>query len=82
MIEERRLSKTEARLGLSLIAGLLVALGCVVVDRLRDAPTATHAGTEALAAQPAEPTAAAVQQTSYRPEWLPPQDPRQPTLIR
>ena len=50
MIEERRLSKTEARLGLSLIAGLLVALGCVVVDRLRDAPTATHAANASVPA--------------------------------
>lgn len=70
MIEERRLSKTEAGLGLSLIAGLLVALGVAYVYQLDSPPPVTPPDPNWVSAQPA-PVTTAVEQTAYRPEWLP-----------
>jgi hypothetical protein len=70
MNDERDLSKTEACLGLTLIAGLLVTLVGVYVYRL-DAPTpVTTPDPNWVTARPNLPSPAPVQQTAYRPQWL------------
>jgi hypothetical protein len=69
MIEERRLTKTEASLGLTLIGGLLIALGCAYVYQLDSPPPVTPPDPNWVSAQPA-PAATAIEQTAYRPEWL------------
>ena len=84
MSEERRLSKTEASLGLSLIAGLLVALGFAYVYQLDTPPPVDAARSElglGTAAMP--PAKTAVERTAYRPEWLSSQsDEPTPTFVR
>ena len=72
MIEERRLSKIEASLGLSLIAGLLVALGGAYVYQLDEPPPVTPPDPNWVSATPIAPASTAVEQTASRPEWLPP----------
>lgn len=78
MIEERRLSKTEASLGLSLIAALLVALGGAYVYQLDEPTPVTPPDPNWVSAHPAPPAKTAVEQTAYRPEWLPPRGDEQP----
>ncbi len=85
MIEDQRLSKTEASLGISLIAALLVALGGAYVYQLDEPTPVTPPDPNWVSAQPALPSksASAVEQTAYRPEWLPPQGDEQPqTFVR
>jgi hypothetical protein len=69
MIEERRLTKTEASLGLTLIGGLLIALGCAYVYQLDSPPPVTPPDPNWVSAQPAS-AKTAIEQTAYRPEWL------------
>jgi hypothetical protein len=73
MNEERRLSKTEASLGLSLIASLLIALGGAYVYQFDKPTPITSTDPNWVSAQPAAPSSNAVEQTAYRPEWLPQQ---------
>lgn len=90
MTEERNLGATEARIGLTLIIGLLVTLGFVIVHRLGDSPRPTSA-TPALPtySQSTDSDAVGVRtalgipedkatehQTSYAPQWLEPQSPQ------
>lgn len=94
MTDNRNLGVTEATVGLTLITGLLVLLGYLVINRLSnsprpqtaEAPAATTFGNPddgvrtALGVTPSQP---AEHQTSYAPQWLEPQS-EQPgeTLVR
>lgn len=71
MNEERRLSKTEASLGLSLIGGLLVTLAAAYIHQL-DAPVPVHPfdPDRRAAEAAADGPSTAVERTAYRPEWL------------
>jgi hypothetical protein len=83
MIEERRLSKTEASLGLTLIAALLLGLGWAYVYQLDEPAPLTPADPHWAAAKPAAVTSTAIEQTAYRPEWLSPQGDEPPaTFLR
>jgi hypothetical protein len=83
MSEERRLSKMEASLGLTLIAGLLAALGFAYVHQLDTPPPATLPDPNWVSAQATPPAKTAVERTAYRPEWLPSQtDEPKPAFIR
>jgi hypothetical protein len=94
MVRERNFGVAEARIGLSVITCLLVALGYVIIHRLGDstAPTDIETVRGSRAAQvdmpsgppgltdgPTSPSDASNQQTSYRPQWLSPQN--DPTRI-
>ncbi len=72
MMEERRLSKVEACLGLGLLAGLLVALVGVYVYRYDQPPPIAPVDPHWTSAQPAAAASPPVEQTSGRPEWLSP----------
>ncbi len=83
MTEERCLSKTEACLGLTLLAGLLVALVGVYVYRCDQSPSIAPLDPHWTTAQPAAATSLPIGQTSDRPEWLSPQkQPLPPTVVR
>lgn len=76
MDEERRLSTTEAILGLTLIAGLLLALVGAYIYRFDAETPIVPSDPNWAAAEPAPSTRAAqqpVEQVSYRPIWLAPQ---------
>ncbi len=70
MSEERQLSKTEASLGLTLIAALLVGLGGAYVFQLDTPPAVATPEPNWVSQQPAQPSNSAVEQTAYRPEGL------------
>lgn len=70
MSEERQLSKTEAGLGLSLIAALLVGLGWAYVFQLDTPPAVTPPDPHWISQQHAANSTTAIEQTAYRPEWL------------
>ena len=83
MSEERQLSKTEASLGLSLIAALLVGLGGAYVYQLDSPPAVTTPDPNWVSQQPAAPSTTAIEQTAYRPLWLPSQtDPSTERITR
>lgn len=73
MIEERRLSKTEATLGLSLIAVLLVGLVCAYIVQLDEPVAAVPLDPQWESAQSTARSSTAIEQTAYRPTWLSPQ---------
>lgn len=85
MDEERRLSTTEAILGLTLIAGLLLALVGAYIYRFdEETPIVPHDPNWATAG-PALPARAAqqpVEQVSYRPVWLQPQGSAEQAVAR
>lgn len=82
MMEERRLSKLEASLGLALLAGLLAGLVGAYVYRF-DQPPATPPAPPWISKEPAAAAKLPVEQTSYRPEWIPPHaDPPAQSLMR
>jgi hypothetical protein len=89
MVRERNFGIAEARIGLSVITFLLVALGYVTIHRLGDStapaeietiPSSRRAQADApldrpiLTDGPTSPTDTANQQSSYRPQWLSPQN--------
>jgi hypothetical protein len=74
MTEERRLSKVEACLGLSLLAGLLVVLVGVYVYRCDQRPPITPPDPHWSSGQPAAAVSSAISHVSDRPEWLSPQN--------
>ena len=81
MTEERQLSKTEAGLGLTLIAALLAGLGWAYVFQLDTPPPVTPPDPNWVSTQPAAPASTAIEQTAYRPEWLSPQTEQPPQPI-
>jgi hypothetical protein len=88
MVRERNFGVAEARIGLSVITCLLVALGYVIIHRLGDstnpaeietvpnsrAAQADPPGPPTLTDGPNSPSDLSNQQTSYRPQWLSPQN--------
>jgi hypothetical protein len=89
MVRERNFGVAEARIGLSMITCLLVALGYVIIHRLGDSgapaeietiPNSRAAqvgpppGPPTLSDRPTSPGETSNQQTSYRPQWLSPQN--------
>jgi len=74
MTEERHLSKVEASLGLTLLAGLLAVLVGVYVYRFDQPTSAAPRDPHRVSAQPAAAASSPVEQTAYRPEWLAPHD--------
>jgi len=72
MMEERRLSKVEACLGLGLLAGLLAVLVGAYVYRYDQPPPVTPVDPHWTSAQPAAAVRSPVEQNSDRPEWLSP----------
>ena len=72
MIEERRIGANEARLGLAIIFGLLLALGAVFHYRVSDATRVSSDAAELAPRMP--PPNSDVQQASYAAQWLPPAD--------
>lgn len=86
MDDERRLSTTEAILGLTLIAGLLLALVGAYIYRFdEESPIVPNDPDWATAAEPASPARAAqqpVEQVSYRPVWLAPQNEAEQAVTR
>ena len=87
MTENRYLGATEARIGLTLITGLLVTLGYVIVQRLSDSPRSqtslqipsTYGDDNSQADQSVRTALGmmssqpAEHQPSYAPKWLEPQ---------
>jgi energy-converting hydrogenase Eha subunit F len=83
MTENRNVGVTEATIGLSLITGLLVLLGYLVLDRLSTSPRPQAALPANATFDPSDRgvrTALGVagnqpaeHQTSYAPQWLEPQ---------
>lgn len=85
MDEERRLSTTEAILGLTLIAGLLLALVGAYIYRFDSETPIVSSDPDWATSEPAEPTRAAqqpVEQVSYRPVWLAPQGDAEQAVTR
>jgi hypothetical protein len=81
-MEERRLGKLEATLGLSLLAALLIALGGAYIYQL-DAPVPiVPPDPNWRSAQTVPAPTSPVQQTAYRPEWLSSQGEEQATFAR
>jgi hypothetical protein len=89
MVRDRNFGIAEARIGLSVITFLLVALGYVTIHRLGDSTAPAEIETipssrEAQADAPLDramltdgatsPSDTANQQSSYRPQWLSPQN--------
>jgi len=75
MDDERRLSTTEAILGLTLIAGLLLALVGAYIYRFDEEDPVAPSNPSWATSEPAPPARSAqqpVEQVSYRPVWLPP----------
>lgn len=81
-MEERRLGKMEATLGVSLLAVLLVALGWAYVHQL-DAPVpAAQPDPNWVSVPPRPSTDTTVRQTADRPEWLSTQGDDSTTVTR
>lgn len=81
-MEERALGKLEASLGLSLLAALLVGLVSAYVYQL-DAPVPiTQPDPNWRSAQVEPMSHTAVEQTSYRPEWLSSESDAPPSAVR
>jgi hypothetical protein len=77
MDDERRLSTTEAILGLTLIAGLLLALVGAYIYRFDEETPVVSSDPNWATTEPAPPPRSAqqpVEQVSYRPVWLAPQN--------
>jgi len=74
MMEERPLSKMEACLGLSLLAGLLAVLVGVYVYRYDQPPPVVPLDPQWSSAQSAAAATPLASETSDRPEWLSPQN--------
>jgi hypothetical protein len=69
-MEERRLGKLEATLGLSIIVALLVALGFAYIYQLDSPVKVTPPDPNWASAQMRQPGESPVERTAYRPEWL------------
>lgn len=83
MNEERRLSKTEASLGLAFIAVLLAGLGWAYFHQLDAPPTVTKPDPNWAAAKAEIRKDSAIERTAYRPLWLESQNEEAtPTFMR
>ena len=69
-MEERRLGKLEATLGLSLLVALLVALGFAYVYQLDTPVKVTPPDPNWASAQAKQSVESPAARTAYRPEWL------------
>jgi hypothetical protein len=85
MDDERSLSTTEAILGLTLIAGLLLALVGAYIYRFDEETPIVPNDPNWAAAEPDLPARSAqqpVEQVSYRPVWLAPQNEAEQAVTR
>ena len=85
MDDERRLSTTEAIFGLTLIAGLLLALVGAYIYRFDEETPVVPNDPNWAAAGPVPPAHSAhrpVEQVSYRPVWLAPQNDAEQAITR
>jgi hypothetical protein len=69
-MEERRLGKLEATVGLSLLVALLAALGWAYIYQLDTPVKVTPPDPNWASAQVTHPGDSPVERTAYRPEWL------------
>ncbi len=72
MSKERNFSRTEACLGLTLLAGLLATLLGVYLLRFEEPTPVTPPELNWAASRPIDPPSEPIQQTAYRPQWLAP----------